>query len=66
MSDINIFDGNAVFTIGLVLFSPLGVLLLLGFFFKSIEKPRTAKIFYSLAVIYGIFIFAALLYLNLT
>lgn len=52
MSDISILDGNDLFLIGLSLFAPLGILLILGWFFRSYGKRKTAKVFFYLALAY--------------
>jgi hypothetical protein len=56
MSDISFFDDNALFLMGLQLFAPIIILLLVGFFFKSIEKPKTAKWLFYIALGYFIII----------
>jgi len=66
MSDIEIFDSNSIFVLCLLLLAPIGILLLLGYFFKSSEKYKTAKILFILAVIYTLIIAFAILFLTLS
>ncbi len=52
MSDIEIFSDTDIFIIVLTGLSPFFVMLLIGWFFRSLEKRRVAKIFLYLALIY--------------
>lgn len=50
MSDISIFDDT--FGLALTLLGPLALFLVLGWFFRSAGKRRTAKIFFYFALFY--------------
>ncbi|QLG45393.1 hypothetical protein [Costertonia aggregata] len=56
MSDISIFNDNDLFLIGLSLLAPLGVFLILGWFFKSSGKRKIGKVFFYLGLAYILFV----------
>lgn len=56
MSDISIFDDNSLSLWVLQAFAPFAILLTLGYFFKSIDKPKTAKWLFYMALGYTVII----------
>jgi hypothetical protein len=52
MSDIDIFSSNDMFLMGLTLFAPLAILLILGWLFWFAGKRRAAKVFFYLSGTY--------------
>ncbi|MGB5553825.1 MAG: hypothetical protein WBM83_04135 [Flavobacteriaceae bacterium] len=66
MSDISIFDDNTLFVLFLLLFAPLAMLLIIAWFFKENNKPKTAKVIFFIALGYVILILALILILSIS